>query len=217
MELNDVDILGIMPPNIAADNNVQMMAQAFNEVLREIIAKIPNLAIIPRLVRKEIVDHTLLDLLAWGFNTPTPFYRVDLPIEKKQDLISKTLDWYTRKGTPAMIEEIATIVFDECEIQEWFEYGGLPYRFRITTAETVEDMAAIGELVRAIYLVKNTRSFIDTITAMIQARMTLHTGIGVVFKDRLTLHTTVTKRETGKVYNGIIPDIRGRIDILSAD
>jgi phage tail P2-like protein len=113
------------------DKNVRLMCEAFDRELRRIVADIPGIAIIPNLALKNITDNLLLDLLAWQFHCD--FYSPELSIETKQELIIKSLDWHTRKGTPSVMEEIVSTVFSKAKIQEWFEYGGLPYMFRIAT------------------------------------------------------------------------------------
>jgi len=165
MDLSDISIIKLLPPNLARDNKVRMMCEAFDEELRRIIADIPGIAIIPNLVLKKIVDNLLLDLLAWQFHCD--FYSPDLPIEKKQELILKSLDWHTRKGTPSVVEEIVSTVFSRAEVQEWFNYEGLPYRFRISTEEELPDGAARESLYRAIDSVKNKRSWLEKITTLI--------------------------------------------------
>ena len=211
----DVDILRILPSSIADDKNVQMMAQTFNDVLVDIIKDIPNLAIIPMLVRREIIDHTLLDLIAWQMHCD--FYDVNFPIEKKQTLIINSIDWHSRKGTPSVVSEIVTAVFEDGEVEEWFEYGGLPYRFRVSTLFSVTDLQVIDDLVRAIYSVKNTRSWLDAITAIVKARMTLYYGIGVWFIDKLTVRTSATLRRFATAYGGIVPQIVGRLDVKAEE
>jgi len=57
-------------------------------------------------------------------------------------------------------------VFSRAKIEEWFEYGGLPYRFRVSTEEQMPDEETVRKLIRAINSVKNTRSFLDTLTQM---------------------------------------------------
>ena len=165
MDLSDVSIIKLLPPNLARDKNVLMMCEAFDDELRRIIADIPGIGIISNLVRKQIIDNLLLDLLAWQLHCD--FYSPDFPIEKKQEIILKSLDWHTRKGTPSVVEEIVSTVFSRAEVQEWFEYGGLPYRFRIGTEEEMPNVAARENLIRAINSVKNTRSFLDAITSII--------------------------------------------------
>jgi phage tail P2-like protein len=165
VDLSDISIIKLLPPNLARDENVRMMCEAFDQELRRIIADIPDIAIIPNLVRKQITDNLLLDLLAWQFHCD--FYSTDFSIEKKQEIILKSLDWHTRKGTPSVVEEIVSTVFSRAEVQEWFDYGGLPYRFRIGTEEEMPDAETRQNLVRAIKSVKNTRSWLDQIISII--------------------------------------------------
>jgi phage tail P2-like protein len=165
MDLSNISILSLMPPNFAEDQDVKMMAEAFDKALQEIILKIPNIAIIPNLVLDNIVNEILIDLLAWQFHVD--FYNPNLPIETKRELVLKSLDWHYRKGTPSVVKEIVSTVFSRAEIQEWFNYGGLPYRFRIGTDEEMPDAETRANLIRAINSVKNTRSYLDAITTML--------------------------------------------------
>jgi phage tail P2-like protein len=165
MDLSTISLLPLMPPNLAADRNVKMIAEAFDEVVRKIISKIPGVAIIPNLVLNQIANEMIIDLLAWQFHVD--FYKPEMPIETKRALVLKSLDWHTRKGTPSVVEEIVSTVFSKAEIQEWFDYGGLPYRFRIGTVEELPDEETRENLRRAIASVKNTRSFLDTITSIL--------------------------------------------------
>jgi phage tail P2-like protein len=164
MDLSDISILGLMPPNLAADKNIKMMAEAFDEALRGIIEKIPDVAMIPNLALNKLVNETLIDLLAWQFHVD--FYEPGLPVEIKRELVLKSLDWHYRKGTPSVVEEIVSAVFSRAKIEEWYEYGGRPYRFRIATEEQPPDAEAAKKLMRAINSVKNTRSFLDNITRL---------------------------------------------------
>jgi len=165
MELENVSVLNIMPPNLAADHNVKVLARAFDEVLRNIISKIPGVAIIPNLVLSQIVNETLIDLLAWQFHVD--FYSPDLPIDIKIGLVRKSIDWHTRKGTPSTLEEIITQIFADAHIQEWYEYGGPPYHFRITTAGDYPNDETIAKIFDAINSVKNTRSHLNSLTSII--------------------------------------------------
>jgi phage tail P2-like protein len=162
MDIDNISILNLLPPNLAADKNIRMMAEAFDEVLRSIIAKIPDVEMIPNLILNRIVNETLIDLLAWQFHVD--FYEPGLPIEIKRALVLKSLDWHYRKGTPSVIEEIVSTVFTRAKIQEWYEYGGRPYRFRIATEEQMPDAKAVQKLMRAINSVKNTRSILEVVT-----------------------------------------------------
>jgi phage tail P2-like protein len=159
MDLSSVSILNLMPPNLASEQNIKMAAEAFDEVLRGIIEKIPNISVIPNLVLNKTVDSLLIDLLAWQFHVD--FYDPKMPLEIKRNLVLKSLDWHFRKGTPSVVEDIVSTVFSKAIVQEWFEYDGLPYRFHIATEESMPDSETRSNLIRAINSVKNTRSFFE--------------------------------------------------------
>jgi phage tail P2-like protein len=235
VDLSNISIIKLLPPNLARDTNVRVMCEAFDEELRRVIAGIPGIAVIPNLVLKRITDNVLLDLLAWQFHCD--FYDMNLPVEKKQEVIYKSLDWHTRKGTPSVVEEIVSTFFSRAEVHEWFDYGGLPYRFRITTEDPMPDIKTFNEFVRAIFSVKNTRSMLDSITSIARAEADVYAGImprmngitNVIAKEyepyiyfgsiaRNHLHTTVLAKEYEPYkYCGIMPIINIRTDILSAE
>jgi phage tail P2-like protein len=165
VDLSDVSIIPLLPPNLANDKNVRAMCQAFDSELRRLVAAIPGIEIIPNIARKRITDDLLLDLLAWQFHCD--FYSADFSTEQKQEILLKSLDWHTRKGTPSVIEEIVSTVFSKAIVQEWFEYDGLPYRFRIATEESMHDTETRRNLIRAINSVKNTRSLFETFSQLV--------------------------------------------------
>jgi len=208
MKLDDVDILKILPPNIADDRNVKMMGQAFNEALKDIIVKIPGIAIIPNLVRNEIIEHLLLDLLAWQFCCD--FYTPDMPIQTKQQVIVRSLDWHTRKGTPSVVEEIASTVFSHTEIEEWYQYGGAPYHFRILAAtdEELPDQDTFNALVRAINSVKNTRSYLEVIDAIKNGFAHVYVALVPCITKKMAVPSTENEAHA---YVGITALLNGQI------
>jgi phage tail P2-like protein len=165
MDLSNISILNLMPPNLAGDKNIKMLAETFDEILRDIINRIPNVEVIPNLVLNQTVNEILIDLLAWQFHVD--FYESDLSIEIKRELVLKSLDWHYRKGTPSVVEEIISTVFTKAKIQEWYEYGDRPYRFRIATEEQIPDTKTVKKLLRAVKAAKNTRSFLDSLTNLL--------------------------------------------------
>ncbi|MDR2815282.1 MAG: phage tail protein I [Proteiniphilum sp.] len=165
MDLSNISILNLMPQNLAADKNIRLMAKAFDEVLQDIIKKIPDIEMIPNLTLNKIMDEMIIDLLAWQFHVD--FYDPGLPVEIKRKLVLKSLDWHYRKGTPSVVEEIVSAVFTRAEVQDWYEYGGRPYRFRIATEGQIPDGEAMKKLMRAINSVKNTRSSLDALTNLL--------------------------------------------------
>ena len=172
-DIKDISLRELLPPSIADDPDIQAAADAIDAELQKTARHIPSLAIVKRLRNGEITDPALLDMLAWGLHVD--FYGPDMPLEVRQALVAKSLDWHTRKGTPSVVEEIVTSVFSDAEVSEWFEYDGLLNRFKISTEYTDANPAAIQRLVDAIFSVKNVRSWLDGIEIV----RNLHTGIRI--------------------------------------
>jgi phage tail P2-like protein len=182
------------------------MCQVFDSELRRLIADIPGIEIIPNLARKQITDNLLLDLLAWQFHCD--FYSTDFSIEQKQEIILKSLDWHTRKGTPSVIEEIVTAVFSKAEVKEWFDYGGLPYRFIVGINEDMPDQETKESLVRAINSVKNARSFLEKIITILYHEDEIH---AIDFVQIKTVRQDVDVYPVGLRLNGRINLDHGRL------
>ena len=211
IKLQEVSILNIMPQNIARDKNVQMAAQAFDEVLREAILKIPDIALISRLVLREITDHLLADMLALQFHVD--FYDQSWPIERKLEVIVNSPDWHTRKGTPSAVEEVVSTAFDEAEVLEWYEYDGLPYRFSVETEDNFQDMQHVNDLVAAIFSMKNTRSWIDFITTLTVINTKHYIGTGFWGDYTLNVGAGIPFKESGppaEIHAGAFPSLNVR-------
>ena len=216
MDLSDVSILKLMPPNIARDPGVKMMSETFDAVLREIIGKIQGVAIIPNLVLSRIVNETLLDCLAWQFHVD--FYEPDLPMETKQALVLNSPAWHAQKGTPGVVEDIVSTVFSKAKIEEWYEYGGLPYRFRVSTEDEILDTKTLEKLMRAIKSVKNTRSFLDTLNQIVDFDVNVYFATGAELKlKEYIIADEVPPFDTVIDYGAVAPMVLTRKYIIVDD
>ena len=108
----------------------------------------------------ETMPEWRLDELAWEYNI---LYDYDADVEIKRKWIANAMKFYSIYGTPAGIVQYLKAAFDNASIEEWTEYGGDPYHFRVnTTGEwSVENDAWARKSIAA---VKNVRSVLDAIT-----------------------------------------------------
>jgi phage tail P2-like protein len=186
--IQDIRLADIHTPSIADDENIKAMDSGIDPELQKSIGHIPNIEIIHNLVYGQITDTALIDLLAARFHVD--FYDPDLPLETRAELVLRSLDWHTRKGTPSVVEEIVTTVFSDAKVQEWFEYGGEPYTFKASTYMTDVSEESISKLIAAITSVKNVRSWLDVIEIIREAINMIYCGIGVA-------QTTTTRINAG--------------------
>ena len=119
------------------------------------------------------IPEKVLDILAVELRAP--YYREEMNIDIKRNIIKNTMLWSIQAGTPAAVEELARTVFGEGTVREWFEYGGKPGTFRVeTNAIMTEDIySRFGEMIRR---VKNVRSHLETISIHRVSNETIYTG-----------------------------------------
>lgn len=111
------------------------------------------------------VDDEKLDFLA--VESRVMFYNSLLEANIKRNLIRNHLGWHMKLGTKQAMEEVVSTYYPDSEtrMEEWFEYEGEPYHFRITTTASIEE-DCYEELRQLIKLVKNARSRLDQIRTL---------------------------------------------------
>jgi P2-related tail formation protein len=66
-------------------------------------------------------------------------------------------------GTPWAIKKVLEILNLSGEIKEWFEYGGVPYRFKLFMKSIMSDPELWSKLASLVNEYKNERSWLDGI------------------------------------------------------
>ena len=191
----NVSLLDIMPQSLLSDPFVAAMAKSMDPELQGISAEIIKCILLPRIgdLPEEVVD-----LLAWQFHVD--FYEPSLDINKKRSLVRNSITWHRKKGTPAVVESLATEVFGSGEVLEWWEYGGNPYHFKILTTEDFGEMARFK---RALYTVKNLRSRLEAIVFRVNLEYStnLRQKILIQLKNNINFWTPY---DTQLTFNGIV-------------
>jgi phage tail P2-like protein len=157
----DVTLRELLPPNFAdipeliaagkaMDKQWQKMAAMIKEVLT--FADIDNAS-------SEVVD-----MLAAEMNVD--FYDSTLPLTKRQALVKNGYVYKYQKGTSYAVKQIVTDAYDTAYVEEWFDYDGPPFHFRITTEARMPDEVTINKIFNAVKAVKNVRSTLDYLGAI---------------------------------------------------
>lgn len=107
-------------PSIAALGDVTM------EALAKRPAEIGLLSLYPRI---DELPEALLDILAYDFKVD--WWDADYSLEEKRRTLKGS--WYVHKhmGTKAAVETAISAIYPNTWVEEWFEYGGNPYGFKI--------------------------------------------------------------------------------------
>lgn len=186
INIGDVNLIDLLPPNLARDMEVQAIAAAIDKELKAVNESISECILLPRLdqLPEAVVDH-----LAWERHVD--FYEPDLPIEQKREMVRQSKLWHRRKGTPSAVEELITAIFGDGVVQEWFEYGGAPFYFKVITYNLSVTQEQADRFVSALDTVKNKRSWLESVEVTLSENMDLYLA-GVVYQgDNLEIRQVV--------------------------
>lgn len=106
------------------------------------------------------LPEALIDHLAEQMHVDEYDDNSDLSVKRKQ--VKESFLLHKFKGTKYAVQRAVATVYQSAVVQEWPEYDGQPYHFRVTLITAPLDGATlINKMVRLINAYKNTRSWLD--------------------------------------------------------
>ncbi|MCP4747310.1 MAG: phage tail protein I [Desulfobacteraceae bacterium] len=155
--LKSISFRSLLPDSIA-DPVICAAAKALDCQILALNQAIDSLYIYSRI--DELTEEQLKHL-AWQWHVD--FWDEGLPVDKKRILIKRAYIWHQKKGTPAAVEEMVKDVLGGGYVEEWFDYGGEPYHFKIFSNSPPDDTETFTRLLIAVDTAKNERSVLNEI------------------------------------------------------
>lgn len=124
--LTKENLLFTFPVSLRENPSVAALGNVTAEVLARRPEEIGRISIYPRI---DELPEALLDILARDFKVD--WWDADCSLEQKRRLLKSSWRVHKKLGTKAAVETAASAVYPYARVQEWFEYGGEPYRFRL--------------------------------------------------------------------------------------
>jgi phage tail P2-like protein len=159
--INDVTLLELLPPNLAEIPEFIAVGAAIDKQWQKLAAKINKVL---TFVDIDEACPEVVDMLAAEMNVD--FYDSTLELAKRRVLVKNGYVYKYTKGTAYAIQQVVTDAYDTAHVEEWFDYNGEPYHFRITTGASMPDEAIINHIFSAVNAVKNVRSKLDYLGAL---------------------------------------------------
>jgi phage tail P2-like protein len=182
MDLKTVDVLALQTKHMQQDEAVRGYSAALTPQVRKLAGEIGLASIYARI---DQLPEAVLDILAWQFNVL--WYDISETIEAKRQAIKQSIDIHRIKGTPAAIERVIEIYFGDGQVEEWFQYGGTPGHFRITTTNPSATSEKAILLQTAIKAVKRYTSVLDSVTIDTSYDNRLYVGFAVQTVSEITV------------------------------
>lgn len=172
--IKDVTLLELLPENLRSDPDIIAASQGVDAEFRALTDSIQNCLTIADVdnAGSEVVDN-----LAGEMNVD--FYDQAFPLDKRKELVKNGYLYKYSKGTAYAVKQIVTDAFDHTEVQEWFQYDGEPYYFKISTETALPSENKISDVVQAVNSVKNARSTLECIEALKSSSLNTYYGFGI--------------------------------------
>ena len=155
--IQSVDIQRLFPQFLLRDKNGYAMAKALQAGLEYFLGKVQEG--LDTVLDVDRMPEWRLDEMAWETNC---IYEYTAEVEVKRNWIREATPDYRIYGTKAIVEKYLKAAFDEVKVEEFWEYGGEPFHFRVKViGENTERNLRWAEL--AARKTKNVRSVLDEI------------------------------------------------------
>lgn len=159
------NLMLIMPPALTRDSSIMALAEADAEALAARLAEIDRVRIISNI---DGLDEDLLDILAYDFKVD--WWDADYSVEEKRRTLKSSWMVHKKLGTKAAVETALSAIYPGASVEEWFQYGGEPYHFRVKVeildAEYMPDKHK--RVLERIEWYKSLRSHMDRIWYVLQ-------------------------------------------------
>ena len=169
MRLNDVETVRLLPAWVREDKAVIGLGKGTDNVVKALFARIKLLS---RWNKIDELEDAVLDEMAYELNIP--WYDSTAPIATKREIIKKSDLVYSKLGTKYAIEQIISAYFGTGELQEWFDYGGEPFHFKILS----DNPALVNEnyelFLRLLNIAKRKSAHLDAILICLTGNLPLY-------------------------------------------
>ena len=100
-------------------------------------------------------------------------------LEETKELLKEPIKTYFNEGTFYSLNKALKAFYSECEIKEWHEYGGEPYRFKLILEASKKGIseASLKKTTEIIEAYKNVRSVYDGSVIKLASSANIYAGV----------------------------------------
>lgn len=148
-------LLGAFPYALARDEDKEKLAESIAQPLAKTVSDTDKALIFPAV---DNLPEAVLDILAYDLKID--WYEAAAPIENKRRAVKECILVHKYKGTKYAVETALHSMFTNAKVEEWFEYGGEPFHFKLTVYGSTTG-GGLKNLYLKVQYAKNLRSVMD--------------------------------------------------------
>lgn len=154
------DLLRTLPNVLKEDKNFRAYATVMAKQLRNVIDDTDCAMIYARIDK---LPEALLDILAYDFKVD--WWDYGYTVEQKRKTLKDSFLVHKHLGTKFAVETAISAIYPDTTVEEWFEYDGEPYHFRLAIDATVlsGDSERYKRVLELANYYKNLRSHLDKV------------------------------------------------------
>ncbi len=146
----------VLPSVLDHDKNMHHLGET---AARSFIWLWPNIDL-PNIYKKiDSLPESVLDVLAKDFKVD--WYDFDYGISAKRELIKSSFFVHRHLGTAQAVRSAISSIWPQSDIEEWFQYDGQPFWFRVILTANSDESIRINDLKRAVVFYKSMRSWLE--------------------------------------------------------
>lgn len=181
IELKDFLIHELFPKNMQT-NHLQALSFACNKMIHLLLSCSEQTMIFTNV---DSLNDDGLDLLASMLHAP--YYKSAFNLDRKRELVKNAVRYRNYGGKNISIEEILSLFYGEIQVEEWYEYDGEPYHFRLVSKDKVLTEDVVRECLRIINMLKRVTAVYDGIRFEKDIDMSEYGGVFLHVCDYINL------------------------------
>jgi len=154
------NLLKTFPQVLKENKSMLALATVIAEELAQRPSEIDRLMIYPRI---DTLPEELLDIRAYDFKVD--WWDYDYTLEEKRRTLKDSWNVHRTLGTKGAVEKAISAIYHGTQVDEWFNYGGEPYHFKLLIDATYEGVDPVKHqrVLDRVGYYKNLRSHMDGI------------------------------------------------------
>ena len=160
-------LLSTFPTALQSSSSTSALAQGTAHLLAQRPAEIDLLRLYAAIDR---LPEPLLDLLACDFKVD--WWDADYSVAEKRRTLKDSWRVHRHMGTKAAVETAIRAIYPDSTVEEWWQYGGDPYHFRLrvdaTEAQDAADAGKRRKVLARVDCYKSLRSHSDGVTYLMR-------------------------------------------------